>query len=212
MHAFARLVQRLHHAGKLRDAGFHLLGRGVAADVADVVGDLAQQAVLDPPHQHKRENRPQDARAHDQRDHLQAAAPQGFPGVGVVGDQRDLANLSPSIADRVRGRLRVQRRQRLEPGGHGCRGGRGLAFDQNLAVRIGQAHQRKMPAVVQRGNQQFLDDRIIVRGLRQGQRQRHGGIGALHLELARQVFARRVDAESQCAQQDDADGKGHAEQ
>ncbi|KAG1300881.1 hypothetical protein G6F62_015972 [Rhizopus arrhizus] len=69
-----------------------------------------------------------------------------------------------------------------------------------------------MAAVVQRRHQQLLKDGVIVGGLRQGQRQRYGGIGALHLQLARQVFACRVDAERQGAKQDDADRKGNAEQ
>ncbi|MDT4825413.1 hypothetical protein FQZ97_586970 [compost metagenome] len=210
--AFARLVQGLDHAGQLGHARLDLLGRGFLADAAHVIADFAQQAVLDPSHQQEGEHRPQNARAHHQGNHLQAAAPQGFPGVGVVGDQRDFADLAPAIADRVGGRLRVQRRQRLEPGGHRRGRRRGAALDEDLAFRIGQAHQREMPAVVQRRHQQFLDHGIIVGGLREGQGQRYGGVGALHLQLARQVFPGRIDAERQRAQQDDADREGNAEQ
>ncbi|KAG1438679.1 hypothetical protein G6F57_019744 [Rhizopus arrhizus] len=96
IYAFAGLVQGLHDAGQLRHAGFHLLGRRVLADAADVVADFAQQAVLDPAHQHKREPGPQAARAHDEWEHLQAAAPQGLPGRGIVGEQGDFADLAPA--------------------------------------------------------------------------------------------------------------------
>ncbi len=210
--AFAGLVERLHHVGQFRHARFHLPRRRVLADAADVVADLAQQPVLDPADQREGEQRPDQARAQHQRDHAQAAAPQGFPGVGVVGHQRHLADLAPAVADGVRGRARVQRRQGAEPGGHRGGGGGRLAFDQHLAFRIGQAHQREVAAVVQRRHQQFLHHRVVVGRLRQRQRQRHGGVGGLHLQLARQVFAGGVDAERQGAQQDDADRESDAEQ
>ncbi|CUJ65194.1 Uncharacterised protein [Achromobacter kerstersii] len=212
VHAFARLIQGLHHARQLGHARFNLFGRRVLANAAHVVADFPQQAVLDPAHQHEREHGPQHARAHHQRNHLQAAAPQGFPGVGVVGGERHFTNLAPAVADRVAGRLRVQRRQLLEPGGHRVRRGGGLAFDQHLAIGVRQSHQRKMAAVIQRGQQQFLKHRIVIGGLRQGQRQRYRRVGTLHLQLARQVFTRRVHAERQGTQQDDANRQGHAEQ
>ncbi|MNI53243.1 hypothetical protein D3C73_1080660 [compost metagenome] len=177
-----------------------------------MVADLAQQTVLDPPHQHKGKHRPQHARANHQRDHLHAAAPQGFPGIRIIGDQGHFAQLAPPIADRVAGRLRVQRGQLLKPGGNRIRRCGGPALDQHLAFGVRQAHQREMPPVVQRRDQQFLQHRIVIGGLRQRQRQRHRRIGALHLQLARQVFARRVDAKRQRAQQDDADREGHAKQ
>ena len=81
-----------------------------------------------------------------------------------------------------------------------------------MRVRRHQPDRRKLPGIEQRRHQQLLGHRVLVARLGQRQCQRGRGIFTLRLQLLRQIAARRIDAERQCAQQDPHDRDRHTEQ